>query len=84
MSDYTCRICGGALPFTTEPVVKCEYCGNLLPFTTADSEKKMTLFARANRLRRECEFDRAAAVYESIAAEFPEETEASWGIVLCR
>ncbi len=84
MSCYCCRMCGGPLPTTTEPVVECEYCGSRQPVPSADSEKKQTLFARANRLRLACEFDRAAAVYESIAAEFPEEAEASWGIVLCR
>ncbi len=44
----------------------------------------MTLFARANRLRSACEFDKAASVYESIVADFPEEAEAYWGLVLCR
>ena len=84
MIHYNCRMCGGPLPVTAEPIVECEYCGSRQPVPSADSEKKQTLFARANRLRLACEFDRAAAVYESIAAEFPEETEASWGIVLCR
>ena len=84
MIHYNCRMCGGPLPVTAEPIVECEYCGSRQPVPSADSEKKQTLFARANRLRLACEFDRAAAVYESIAAEYPEETEASWGIVLCR
>jgi len=53
----------------------CPYCGQ---------RKKLTLFARANRLRLACEFDKAANVYESIVAEFPEEAEAYWGLVLCR
>lgn len=84
MGCYNCRMCGAPLPVTVEPIVECEYCGSRQPVPSADSEKKQTLFARANRLRLACEFDRAAAVYESIAAEFPEEAEASWGIVLCR
>ena len=50
----------------------------------ADNEKKMTLFARANRLRFNNEFDKASGVYESIIAEFPEEAEAYWGLVLCK
>lgn len=50
----------------------------------ADNEKKLTLFARANRLRLACEFDKAAEVYESIVADFPTEAEAYWGLVLCR
>ena len=31
-----------------------------------------------------CEFDKAAGVYESIVAEFPQEAEAYWGLVLCK
>lgn len=84
MSAYQCRMCGGPLPLTAEPVVTCEYCGSLQPFHSVDSEKVQQLFNRANRLRLDCEFDRAAAVYESIAAECPGEPEASWGMVLCR
>jgi hypothetical protein len=49
-----------------------------------DNEKKLNLFSRANRLRANCEFDKAADVYESIVADFPEEAEAYWGLVLCK
>ena len=84
MSVYQCRTCGAPLPVTAEPIVECEYCHNRQPVPSADSEKKQALFARANRLRLDCEFDRAAAVYESIMADFPQEAEASWGMVLCR
>ncbi len=31
-----------------------------------------------------CEFDKASGVYEAIVADFPEEAEAYWGLVLCR
>ena len=51
---------------------------------TADSEKKLNLFARAQRLLRACEFDKAAGVYESIVADFDEEAEAYWGLILCK
>lgn len=44
----------------------------------------MNLFNRANRLRSGCEFDKAAGVYESIVSEFPEESEAYWGLCLCK
>ena len=64
--------------------VVCEYCGTQQTVPKQDNEKKLTLFARANRLRFACEFDKAAGVYESIVAEFPEEAEAYWGLVLCK
>lgn len=65
-------------------VCECEYCGSKQTIPTADNEKKMTLFTRANRLRFNNEFDKAFSVYESIVAEFPEEAEAYWGLILCK
>ena len=85
MAVFKCKMCGGDLPNIAEGnVVECEYCGSRQTIPTADSEKKVTLFARANRLRFGCEFDKAASVYESIVAEFPTEAEAYWGLVLCK
>ena len=34
-------------------------------------------------IRLKSEFDKAAGIYESIIAEFPEEAEGYWGLVLC-
>ena len=85
MAVFKCKMCGGDLPNIAEGnVVECEYCGSRQTISTADNEKKVTLFARANRLRFGCEFDKAAGVYESIVAEFPTEAEAYWGLVLCK
>lgn len=85
MAIIKCKMCGGDL--VIEPgstVAECEYCGSRQTVPTADNEKKLTLFARANRLRAGCEFDKAAGVYESIVADFPQEAEAYWGLVLCK
>ena len=85
MSVFKCKMCGGDIDLTEgSSVAVCEYCGTKQTVPTADNEKKMTLFARANRLRSACEFDKAASVYESIVVEFPQEAEAYWGLVLCR
>ena len=85
MAIIKCKMCGGDLNIVEgETVAECEYCGTRQTVPTADNEKKLTLFARANRLRLACEFDKAAGVYENIVAEFPEEAEAYWGLVLCR
>lgn len=85
MAIIKCKMCGGDLTITEDATVAiCEYCGIRQTIPTADNEKKLTLFARANRLRMACEFDKAAGVYESIVAEFPTEAEAYWGLVLCR
>ena len=85
MAIIKCKMCGGDL--VIEPgstMAECEYCGSRQTVPTADNEKKLTLFARANRLRAGCEFDKAAGIYESIVADFPEEAEAYWGLVLCK
>ena len=37
-----------------------------------------------NKLRFNCEFDKAAGIYENIVADFPEEAEGYWGLLLCR
>ena len=79
-----CKMCGGDLMVEAGTAVcECEYCGTMQTIPGADSEKKANLFNRANRLRMGAEFDKAAAVYESVAAEFPEEAEAYWGLCLC-
>lgn len=85
MAVIKCKMCGGTLAVIPESTVaECEYCGSVQTVPQQDDEKKLTLFARANRLRFACEFDKAAGVYESIVAEFPEEAESYWGLVLCK
>lgn len=85
MAVFKCKMCGGALEINEEKtVVECEYCGTTQTVPRADDDKKMSLFARASRLRANNEFDKASSVYESIVAEFSEEAEAYWGLVLCK
>ena len=85
MAVIKCKMCGGELELIPgSTVAECEYCGSRQTVPTADNEKKLTLFSRANRLRAACEFDKAAGIYETIAAEFQEEAEAYWGLVLCK
>ena len=85
MAIIKCKMCGGDLNVEeNSQIAVCEYCGSQQTVPKQDNEKKLTLFARANRLRFACEFDKAAGVYESIVAEFPEEAEAYWGLVLCK
>ena len=85
MTALKCKMCGGDLELTPDvTVAECPYCGTKQTVPNADNEKKMTLFSRANRLRFNCEFDKAVGVYETIVAEFPEEAESYWGLVLCK
>ena len=85
MAVLKCKMCGGDLNVVEgQSVVECEYCGSTQTVPKVDDEKKLTLFARANRLRAACEFDKAAGIYETIVADFPEEAESYWGLVLCK
>ena len=80
-----CKMCGGDLQLTEgSTIATCEYCGTQQTVPTQDNEKKLVQFERADRLRRNCEFDKAAGVYESIVADFRQEAEGYWGLVLCK
>ena len=80
-----CKMCGGDLLLAEgSTIATCDYCGTQQTVPTADNDKKLSLFTRANKLRFACDFDKAAGIYESIAAEFPDEAEGYWGLVLCK
>ncbi len=84
MAVFKCKMCGGALEVNNETVATCTYCGTCQTLPRLDDEKKLALFSRANNLRIKSEFDKAAGIYESIIAEFRDEAEAYWGLVLCK
>jgi len=85
MAGLFCKICGGLLPDPQgRSVVQCEYCDNQQTVPLAEDERKLNLFAMANTRRRENRFDEAAVLYAAIAAEYPQEAECYWGMVLCR
>ena len=85
MAIIKCKMCGGDLNIVEgASTAECEFCGSVQTIPKVDDDKKLTLFARANRLRIACEFDKAAGIYEAIVADFPEEAEAYWGLVLCK
>ena len=85
MTVLKCKMCGGTLEVQEgKTVCECEYCGSKQTVPGTDDEKRLKLYERANRLRFECEFDKAAGVYEAIVADYQEEAEAYWGLVLCK
>ena len=85
MAMIKCKMCGGELNIEENSnVAVCEYCGTKQTVPTVDNEKKIKLFDRANRLRMNGEFDKAATVYESIIDEFDQEAEGYWGNLLCK
>ena len=85
MAIIKCKMCGGDLVLVeNQSVAECEYCGSRQTVPMADDEKKLIQFERAERLRRNCEFDKAAGLYEAIVSDFRQEAEAYWGLVLCK
>ena len=85
MPVIKCKMCGGDLNIVEDSTVcECEYCGTKQTVPKVDDEKKLKLFSRAGKLLRACEFDKASGVFESIIADFPEEAEAYWGLILCK
>ena len=78
-------MCGGDIQIIDSTgICECEYCGSRQTVPKVDNEKLTNLFNRANRLRSNNEFDKASSVYENIIAEHPEESEAYWGLCLCK
>ena len=56
MAIIKCKMCGGDLILTEgQTVAECEYCGSRQTVPKADDEKKLLLFDRAERLRKNCE-----------------------------
>ena len=85
MAIYKCKMCGGSLEVSGESsVATCEYCGSVQTLPKKNDEVLTNLFNRANNLRIKCEFDKAAEVYEKILNEDNNDSEAHWGLVLCK
>lgn len=85
MALFKCKMCGGNLEVTEDMTVcECEYCGTKQTVPKTRDDVMSNLFNRANNLRIKCEFDKAQEIYEKIVASDPSESEAYWGIVLCK
>lgn len=85
MIDFKCKMCGGSLTVSEgQTVVKCDFCDTNQTVPVFDDEKKLAFYNRANILRLNCEFDKAAGIYETIVTEYTQEAEAYWGLVLCK
>ena len=85
MAIIKCKMCGGELELVEgSTTAKCEYCETVQTIPVLDDEKKLVQFERAERLRKQCEFDKAAGIYENIVADYRQEAEAYWGLVLCK
>ena len=82
--ELKCKMCGSDLyPEENEKVVICDLCGSEQTVPVADDTHKINLFNEANTYRRQNRFDEAAQVYRHVIAEYPDEHEARWCLLLC-
>ena len=85
MAILKCKMCGGDLEVLDGVTVcECEYCGTKQTVSATKDEVITNLYNRANNLRLKCEFDKAEAIYDKIVEKDDSESEAHWGIVLCK
>ena len=85
MALFKCKMCGGDLEIAEGvTIAECEYCGTKQTVPTARDENMQALFNRANTLRIKSEFDKAEKLYEKIIQSDPTQTEAYWGLILCK
>lgn len=85
MAVFKCKMCGGQLEVTEgQSVCECEYCGTKQTLPKSDNEQTLNMINRANHFRRQCEFDKAAEIYEKLIAQRNDDAELYWSLLLCR
>lgn len=85
MGGLKCKMCGSNLDIGDSiTVCKCEKCGTSQTVPDIEDDKELKLFERAGRLRFNCDFDKAAGIYNTITDSYPEEAEGYWGLILCK
>ena len=85
MYIFKCKMCGGTIEFEQGSTVGvCDSCGTKQTLPHLDNDRRANLYDRANHLRRNNEFDKAATIYEQILNEDTSDAEAYWSLVLCR
>ena len=78
-------MCGGTIKFEPGATVGvCDSCGTKQTLPKANDDVVSNLFNRANNLRLKGEFDKASDTYEKILDIDDSESEAHWGLLLCR
>ncbi len=81
---HTCKMCGGTLtPADNVKIVTCEYCGTRQTVPCPDSERIAGLYEKADKYRRNLEFDKAMVLYEEILNEDSRDAECYWLALLC-
>ena len=85
MTIFKCKMCGASLDIVEGATVcECEYCGTKQTVPKAMDENMQNLCNRANTLRMKGEFDKSAQIYEKIVQLDSTQSEAYWGLILCK
>ena len=85
MAIIKCKMCGGDIEISADRTFgTCEYCGSTMTLPKTDDDQRLSLFNRGTHLRRNGEFDKAAAIYERLIGENDADAEAHWNLLLCR
>lgn len=85
MGTIKCKMCGSNLETgDSVTVCKCDSCGTSQTVPDIADDKELKLFERANKLRINCDYDKALGVYDNITDDYPEEAEGYWGKILCK
>ena len=85
MAIIKCKMCGGDIDISPDKTFgTCEYCGSTMTLPKTDDNQRLSLFNRGTHLRRNGEFDKAAAIYERLIGENDADAEAHWNLLLCR
>ena len=81
VESLNCQCCGAPLN-VAGTVCLCDYCGST-NIVCGDSGKYINQLNRANKLRQNCEFDRAFRVYDEILALNIPSADVLWSQTLC-
>ena len=85
MAILKCKMCGGDIVLNEEKTLgMCEYCGSTMTLPKVSDDQHAARFNRGNHFRRQGDFDKALAVYETIVNEDDTDAEAHWCCALCR
>ena len=85
MVVFKCKMCGGEMSLEEgATVAECPYCLTKQTLPKLDNDKRANMYDRANHFRRQNEYDKAMAIFESILQEDRTDAEAYWSLVLCR
>ncbi len=82
---FNCKVCGGELDVNAGmSIAECKYCRTKQTVPKVADENLQNLFNRANSLRIRGDFDKAEKLYEKILESEDTQSEAYWGLILCK